>query len=164
MPAYSISPLSCNDLHLQSGRVVDPIVIEDVSSSMIDEGMNPWFENSFSSAIPIIEDVETLAKKPIKIHDETPAERLAETHTKTQPTQSLREPPYARLLTLQKAVEQPSFKFLGEMKKLYVRISLLQALHDVPIYAKTIRDLVVKKLGRKHKYPLQCMWWGSYLN
>ena len=48
---------------------------------------------------------------------------------------------------------KPSFNLLGELKNLYVRITLLQALHVVPIYAKTIRDLVVKKLGRKHKDP-----------
>ena len=50
-------------------------------------------------------------------------------------------------------MEQPIFNLLGKLKNIYVRIPLLQALHDVPIYAKTIRDLVVKKLGRKPKYP-----------
>ena len=73
MPAYSISPLSCNNLHLRSGRVVEPIFIEDVPSPMTDEGMNLQFENSFSSAIPIIEYVETL----IEIHDKKLAETLA---------------------------------------------------------------------------------------
>ena len=51
-------------------------------------------------------------------------------------------------------MEQPSFNLLGELKNIYVRIPLLQALHDVPIYVKTIRDLVVKKPGRKPKYSL----------
>ena len=37
---------------------------------------------------------------------------------------------------------------------MYVKIPLLQALHDVPIYAKTVRDLCVRKRGRKPKYPL----------
>ena len=46
-------------------------------------------------------------------------------------------------------MERPSFNLLGELKNIYVRIPLLQALHDVPIYAKTIRDLAVKKPGRK---------------
>jgi len=30
----------------------------------------------------------------------------------------------------------------------------LQALRDVPIYARTIRDICIKKPGRKAKYPL----------
>ena len=50
-------------------------------------------------------------------------------------------------------MEQPSFNLLGEFKNLYVRIPLLQDLHDVPIYAKTIRALVVKKPGRKPRDP-----------
>jgi hypothetical protein len=30
----------------------------------------------------------------------------------------------------------------------------LQAIRDVPIYAKTVRDLCIRKPGRKPKYPL----------
>ena len=37
------------------------------------------------------------------------------------------------------------------MKNIYVRIPLLQSLHDIHIYAKTIRDLIVKKPRRKPK-------------
>ena len=50
-------------------------------------------------------------------------------------------------------MEQPSFNLLGELKNIYVIIPLLQDLHDVHIYSKTIRDMVVKKLGRKPKDP-----------
>ena len=133
MLVYSISPLPCNNLHLRSRRVVEPIFIEDVPSYMIDEGMNPQFGNSFNSVIPIIEYVETPAKMPIEIHDKTTTETLAETHTKTQVTLSSREPPYLERLTLQNVMEQPSFNLLGELKNIYLRIPLLQSLHDVPI-------------------------------
>ena len=40
------------------------------------------------------------------------------------------------------------------MQNLYVKIPLLQALRDVPIDARTIRDICVKKPGRKTKDPL----------
>ena len=50
-------------------------------------------------------------------------------------------------------MEQPSFNLLGMLKNVYVRIPVLQALHGVPIYAKIVRDLVVKKPGRKAKDP-----------
>ena len=50
-------------------------------------------------------------------------------------------------------VEQPQFNLLGELNNLYVKIPLLQTLHDVPIYAKTIRDLFVRKPGRKPRDP-----------
>ena len=89
---------------------MEPIVIEDVPSSMIEEGMNPRFENSFSSTIPIIEDVETPTKTPtetpaetpagtsvetpIEIKDETSTRELTDTCMKMKPTQFLRKPPY----------------------------------------------------------------------
>lgn len=34
-----------------------------------------------------------------------------------------------------------------------VKILLLQAIRDIPIYAKTIRELCIKKVGRKKKDP-----------
>ena len=46
-------------------------------------------------------------------------------------------------------MEQPSFNLLGELKNIYVIIPLLQALHDVPIYAKTISDPIVKKTKKE---------------
>ena len=36
---------------------------------------------------------------------------------------------------------------------IYVKIPLLQSLRDVPIYARTVRDLCTKKPGRKPKDP-----------
>jgi hypothetical protein len=48
----------------------------------------------------------------------------------------------------------PSFNLLEELQNMYVNIPLLQALRDVPIYAKTVRDLFVKKPGRKPRDPL----------
>ena len=37
---------------------------------------------------------------------------------------------------------------------MHVNIPLLQAIRDVPIYAKTVRDLCIRKPGRKPKDPL----------
>ena len=50
-------------------------------------------------------------------------------------------------------MEQPQFNILGDLKNLYVKIPLLQALHDVRIYAKPIWHLCVRKLGRKPRDP-----------
>ena len=46
-------------------------------------------------------------------------------------------------------MEHPQFNLLGELKILYVKMPLLQALHDVPIYA----NLCVRKPGRKPRDP-----------
>ena len=95
--------------------------------------------------IPIIQDVESPTMTPTETREEIVIE--------TQPTQLIREPPYPERLTLQKEVEQDQFNLLGELKNLYVKIPLLYALHDVPIYARTVRDLCTKKPRKKHRDP-----------
>ena len=94
---YSITPIPCNDICLRSGRVVEPLVIKDVPSSVSRERM--YQQYSSHTTIPIIEDVEHPT--------ETPAETHREIAIEMQPTQLMREPPYPERLTLQKAVEQP---------------------------------------------------------
>jgi len=42
---------------------------------------------------------------------------------------------------------------MNELKNICVKIPLLQAIRDVPIYTKTIRELCINKLGRKQKDP-----------
>ena len=51
-------------------------------------------------------------------------------------------------------MELPSFNLLEELQNLHVNIPLLQAIRDVPIYAKIVRDLCIKKPGRKPRDPL----------
>ena len=55
MPAYSLSPVPCNDIHLRSGKIVESVIIEYVPPSVHEEGVNP---QHLSDTIPIIEDVE----------------------------------------------------------------------------------------------------------
>jgi len=38
---------------------------------------------------------------------------------------------------------------MDELKNVCVKIPLLQALRDVPIYAKVVKDVCTRKLGRK---------------
>ncbi len=64
------------------------------------------------------------------------------------------EPPFLERLKLSKGLEQPTFNILGELKNLYIKIPLLQVIQNVLIYAKTIKDIYVKKPGRKPKDPL----------
>ena len=45
------------------------------------------------------------------------------------------------------------FNLLGELRNLYVKIPLLQALQDVPIYARIVWDLCTKRTGRKPRDP-----------
>ena len=143
MPTYSITPVPYNDIRLRSGKVVEPLIIEDVPSSVHEEGMNPYYLSNAS--IPIIEDVENPTNMP--------AETKNNAFIDTQPIQLIREPPYLEILMLPKVVGQPQFNLLGELKNIYVKIPLLQALQDVPIYARTVWDLCTRKLERKPRDP-----------
>ena len=69
MPAYSITPVPCNDIRLRSGKVVEPLIIEDVPSSVHEENMNPHYLSN--TATPIIEDVEHPTNMPTEIKKDT---------------------------------------------------------------------------------------------
>ena len=45
------------------------------------------------------------------------------------------------------------FDILDELKNTYVKIPLLQAIKDIPIYEKTIKELCIKKIGRRKRDP-----------
>ena len=61
--------------------------------------------------------------------------------------------PYLKHLAIAKSKPQPEFDLIGELKNLNVKIPLLQAIRDIPIYTKAIKDVCVKKPGRKPKDP-----------
>jgi hypothetical protein len=52
-----------------------------------------------------------------------------------------------------KPVIYPNFDIVGEIKNLYIKIPLLQALQDIPIYAKMIKQLCGRNPNRKIKDP-----------
>ena len=122
---------------------MEPLVIEDVPSSVTEARMNQQYPSNTS--IPIIENAENLTQILVETQEETLIE--------TQATQLLREPPYPERLIVQRTMEQHYFNILKELKNLYVKLPLLQSLHDVPIYAKTIKDPCVRKRGRNPRDP-----------
>ena len=142
MPTYSLTPVPYNDIHLQSGKIVEPVIIEDVPSPMHEEGVNP---QHLSNVTPIIDNAE----HPTNVSTKTQNNTSSDTH----PTQVSRKPPYLEILMLPKVVGQPQLNLLEELKNLYVKNSLLQALQDVPIYARTIQDMCTRRPGRKPRDP-----------
>ena len=64
MHAYSLYHMPCNDICLRLGKIVEPVIIEDVPPSVHEEGMN---SQHLSDTTPIIED------------DEHPTNGMAET-------------------------------------------------------------------------------------
>jgi hypothetical protein len=114
----SLLPAQCNDIHLRSGRVVEPTIA----------------------------DVTSPDKEETQEHDAPEKVQSSSNNAETTP--------FPERLALTKTPEPPAFNLLGELQNLYVKIPLLQALRDVPIYARTMRDICVKKPGRKTKDPL----------
>ena len=96
MPAYSLTPVPCNDIRLQSGKVVEPVIIEAVPSRVHEEGVNP---HHLSNMTAIIEDAEHPTNGSIETHNDISND--------TQPTQLIRQPPYPERLMLPKVVGQP---------------------------------------------------------
>eukprot|EP00253_Pinus_taeda_P030292 PITA_30292 len=117
--------MQCNDIHLHSGRIVEPI-IDDIIDSEKEETRK-----------------EKSSNKDTEIFESSSNETVQTV-----------EPPFPERLTLNKTFEPPTFNLLGELQNLYVKIPLLQALRDVPVYARTVRDICVRKPGRKAKEPL----------
>ena len=89
MPAYSLSPVPCNDIHLRSRKIVEPVITEDAPPSVHKEERSSQHP---SDTVPIIEDAEH------------PLDGMAETSNDksddTQPTQLIRKPPYPERLMI----------------------------------------------------------------
>jgi hypothetical protein len=60
-------------------------------------------------------------------------------------------PSFPERLMIAKPVVYPNFDIAGELKNLHVKIPLMQALQDIPIYAKTIKELCGRNPIRKIK-------------
>jgi hypothetical protein len=50
-------------------------------------------------------------------------------------------------------ISLPEFDVLDELKNVYVKIPLLQAIKDIPIYTKEIKELCSKKINKIKKDP-----------
>lgn len=61
-------------------------------------------------------------------------------------------------------IEHPNFDLLGELKNICIKIALLQAIQDIPIYAKTIKELCIKKSVRQTKITLTVHIVGTLSN
>ena len=62
-------------------------------------------------------------------------------------------PPYPERLLIKKTEEPLEHNLETELRNICVKIPLLQAIKYIPIYAKIVRDLCIKKPGRKRKEP-----------
>jgi hypothetical protein len=138
-PAYNINPISIQEIQLRSGRILNKnqpktktapkVIIEEHEDEPVD---------NLSPEIPLQDVI-------------IPKQKGSESQPSTQP-QVPKEPLPKRLL-IERPVIQSEFDIMTELKNVCVKIPLLQAIKDVPIYAKTIKELCIKRPGRKQKDP-----------
>ena len=78
---------------------------------------------------------------------------------------------------IEKPVVHPEYDILNELTNICIKIPILQAIKDIPIYSKVIKELCIKHLGKKQNDPLtihvigemsECMigqsWIAKYTN
>lgn len=64
-----------------------------------------------------------------------------------------KDPIYLERLAIEKPTVQLEFNIEYQLRNICVKIALLQALRYIPIYAKMVKDIFLKKLRRKRKEP-----------
>eukprot|EP00253_Pinus_taeda_P005135 PITA_05135 len=94
-------------------------------------------------------NIQTEGNKTVQIEDQLPREQWLqeedENRQQTQNKTTTSSPPFPERVVIPRPIHQPNFDILGELQNLYIKIPFLQAIHDIPIYAKTINELCIKR-------------------
>lgn len=119
-------PVGVNDLQLRSGRVVKPkkqkqprVIIEEKSE----------------------EETPDHSKRYVTI-------RPIPTHSETLQSSS-NWPPYLERLVVEKNDPTPESSLASELRNICIKVPFLQAIKEIPICKKFIKEICLKKLGRK---------------
>jgi len=80
-------------------------------------------------------------------------QRKLDNGTKDKQMQPLHPPFLDRLVQMKLPMSIPQFDVLDELKNVYIKIPLLQAIKYIPIYTKAIKDMCLKKPPRKRIDP-----------
>eukprot|EP00253_Pinus_taeda_P033127 PITA_33127 len=96
--------------------------------------------------------IQTEGNKTVQIEDQLPREHLSQeedvNRQQTQNQETTSSPPFPERLVIPRPIQQPNFDILGELQNLYIKIPFLQAIQDISIYAKTIKELCIKRPRR----------------
>ena len=131
-----------NDVQIRSGRVLDKPSTSAQKQNIFEEESLQANKGSEAS----LQNPEIQNEKEKEI---TPTTPIVE-----QPTSSS-TPPFPERLQIDKGVDKqiwlPDYNFLDELKNVCIKIPLLQAIKEIPILAKTIKELSLKKTGKRTK-------------
>jgi len=140
-----ITPLDLNDVQLRSGRILK----KERHFVFIQEQ-----DNSEEDSLKVNKIFEGTSLQNQSIEKEKQKEPVNSTPIIEHPI-SISAPPFPERLQVDRGVEKqimlPNYDFLDELNNVCIKIPLLQAIKEIPILAKTIKELNIKKLGRKEK-------------
>jgi hypothetical protein len=150
-PMYVVIPAPFSGIELRSQRVVNktnPTVV--IQEEEVDNHTNQEEGQIYIQIVqrqeqinnPLNEERNTL------LQQENP---FPDSLTKEIPNRI--NPPYPERLLIKKSEEPLGYNLENELRNICVKITLLQAIKDIPISAKIVRDICIKKLGRKRKEP-----------
>jgi hypothetical protein len=128
-----INSVGCNKLQLWSRCIIYPEESNIHQDQENESNTQPTITPSTMVIIEEVEQGENTVEKHNLDEDVTPP------------------PPFPERLMIEKPIVYPNLDIVGELKNIYVKIPLLQDLEDIPIYAKTIKELCGKKHVRKTK-------------
>ena len=134
LPTYFITSVPLLGVQLRSGRSLQP----KHSTVTIEE------HEEEPQEVQSDEDLGEAEKEKETVNQPT---------IQTRTTQAPKNPPYPERLAIEKTIAVPEFNLEVELKNLCVRIPLLQAIKDILIYAKIVRELCLKNSGRKKNGP-----------
>jgi len=144
-PTYMITPLDLNDVQLRSRRILE----KEIPSIGVQE-----HDSSEEDSLKVNITFEGTSLQNQNIEKKKQKESANTTLIIEQPT-STSTPPFPERLKIDRGVEKqillPNYDFLDELKNVYIQIPLLQAIREILILAKTIKELRIKKPGRKAK-------------
>eukprot|EP00253_Pinus_taeda_P036590 PITA_36590 len=96
--------------------------------------------------------IQTEGNKTVQIEDQLPREHLSQeediNRQQTHNQATTPSPLFPERLVIPRPIQKPNFDILGELQNLYIKIPFLQAIQDIPIYAKTIKELCIKRPRR----------------
>ena len=144
-----ITPLDLNNVQLSSGRILERKKPSVVIQEQYDfhEEVSLQQNKSFEEGTSLQQN-----QNSENVKQENP---IKSTPIIEQPSVSISNPHFPERLQIDKGIEKqillPKYDFIDELKFVCIKIPLLQAIKDIPILAKIIRELSMKKSGRKTK-------------
>jgi hypothetical protein len=126
-----INSVGCNEIRLRSGRIISP------EQNHVPQEHGNEKKLAVTASIVVIKEEIRQGRNIVKSQDSD--------------KDAIPSPLFPKRLMIVKPTVYPYFDIVGELMNLYIKIPLLQALQDIPIYTKTTKELCGRKPVKKIK-------------